>query len=440
MWKSVSIAALVLALLACLWTYRMNSRHQETVEQALQRREAELVQRYIALIESIIEKDLEHKVDFIEPKTVEEALGMLSAAMKSHLQRREQQWRTERFSGVVHENLSVLQEHDEQGDASESGFAAQHAAAPEAAKPARPAARASIAQSAEDPDRPPSGVIAFVSHRNGTSDIYTHQLGRRGAVQITNDPGNDHSPSWSPDGQHIAFVSDRDGRQELYITDSKGENARRLTENDIEERSPAWSPDGRQLAFWASESRMNIYVINVDGGGAPQLITEGMMPRWSSNGRIVFTNATSPDAHGMYQVRLDGGEPERLIKEKDRTRSHVDIAPIPSPDGSKVLFASGTLDSQADRNSDLYILDVNSQTIMQLTDSSTFEFPMDWSPDGRHVLIWVSARAESRPGLPGTNELFVIKIADGALSQILRDDPTATMACWRPNLKPRPDR
>ena len=43
----------------------------------------------------------------------------------------------------------------------------------------------------------------------------------------------------------IAFVSDRDGNSEIYVMDADGGNPQRLTNNDFDDWYPSWSP-GRE--------------------------------------------------------------------------------------------------------------------------------------------------------------------------------------------------
>jgi len=61
-------------------------------------------------------------------------------------------------------------------------------------------------------------------------------------IRLTDDPGQDSFPTWSPDGSHIAFASDRDGNPEIYVMDADGSNVTRLTNDSVFNAFPAWSP------------------------------------------------------------------------------------------------------------------------------------------------------------------------------------------------------
>lgn len=47
----------------------------------------------------------------------------------------------------------------------------------------------------------------------------------------------------------IAFVSTRDGNSEIYVMDADGNNRIRLTNHWEEDFQPSWSPDGSRIAF-----------------------------------------------------------------------------------------------------------------------------------------------------------------------------------------------
>lgn len=78
--------------------------------------------------------------------------------------------------------------------------------------------------------------------------------------------GEDAYPAVSPDGTKIAFVSTRDGNSEIYVMDADGSNPVNLTRHPSADLDPAWSPDGTKLAFASSrDGNFDIYVMDADG-------------------------------------------------------------------------------------------------------------------------------------------------------------------------------
>jgi dipeptidyl aminopeptidase/acylaminoacyl peptidase len=54
----------------------------------------------------------------------------------------------------------------------------------------------------------PVGIttIAFASNQDGDFDIYKMNPDGSGVTKLTNLPGNEDEPDWSPDGNKIAFT------------------------------------------------------------------------------------------------------------------------------------------------------------------------------------------------------------------------------------------
>ena len=117
--------------------------------------------------------------------------------------------------------------------------------------------------------------IALVSDRDGNSEIYVMNANGQNLRRLTNNPGDDHQPSWSPDGERIAFMSNRNeenvgliGNWEIYVMDADGQNLQNLTNNPGDDRHPSWSPDGERIAFASDRNRIltfDIYVMDADG-------------------------------------------------------------------------------------------------------------------------------------------------------------------------------
>ena len=149
--------------------------------------------------------------------------------------------------------------------------------------------------------------IVFVSDRDGNSEIYTCNADGSNITRLTNNPGDDDQPAWSPDGTRIAFIRNFN----LFIMNADGSNVVQRTFSGGCGPGLTWSPDGTKIAYSDyTNYGMGIYVISATGG-LPFLVyevapggvyfAEVMQPAWSPDGtKIALVTPTFLDRNGYY--------------------------------------------------------------------------------------------------------------------------------------------
>ncbi len=197
----------------------------------------------------------------------------------------------------------------------------------------------------------PNGKIIFQSTQGGdgfVNDIYVVEADGKHQTRLTDDPGDDVSAQWSPQGNKVAFLSNRRGGDyELYLMNADGSNQRPLRDaSPVHAADFKWSPDGTRLAYAKGG---DVYVVEVTSGGddstaapvnvsinKPAGSSDGA-PGWSpGGGQLVVRNSTacggcSSDLHVVNA--FDGGGRIELS-----TGPGFDADPSWSPDGSLIAY------------------------------------------------------------------------------------------------------
>ena len=87
-----------------------------------------------------------------------------------------------------------------------------------------------------------SNRIAYSCMMDGNFDICTINPDGTDMKRLTQDPGSDEAPYWSPDGRYIIFSSNRTGHYQLYIMTANGTNQTKITSLKGDQTSPSWAP------------------------------------------------------------------------------------------------------------------------------------------------------------------------------------------------------
>ncbi|MEM7342699.1 MAG: hypothetical protein AAF485_00520 [Chloroflexota bacterium] len=187
--------------------------------------------------------------------------------------------------------------------------------------------------------------------------------------------------------ERIAFSAYRNGQWDIYSIAADGSDPRQLTNTPGEETDPMYAPDGSAIAFAARR--------------------EG---NWD-----------------VYTLDLTTGEEQRLT-----SSPHYEGAPSWSPDGTRLAY-----ESFQNENLDIWVLDVAGEgpAINLTEDTPEGDFSPAWSPDGQFIAFasWRLPPAERRPGALTNNNLFLIDIDDGTVTQLTNTPQAEAWPAWHPD-------
>jgi Tol biopolymer transport system component len=194
-------------------------------------------------------------------------------------------------------------------------------------------------------------------------DLYSLPIAGGEAKAITSGIAFDAQPRYSPDGKMIAFVSDRDGSENLWVAKAEGSEARPLTKDKHSLfTSPAWTPDGEYILASRQPQRpwsaFELWSYHVRGGSGVQVTKAKAKPDAHDDdySHAVGAIATRDGKYLYYTKRLKLFNaynnihfPLSQVVRRDRTTGDEDtitgaqgsgIRPGLSPDGSKLVYGT----------------------------------------------------------------------------------------------------
>lgn len=196
---------------------------------------------------------------------------------------------------------------------------------------------------------PDGDLLVFVSKSKGEDALNFYSLSKRKIVNRKKfGLKSIISPAWSPDGKSIVFSALSGSARDLFMYDLVNESLTRLTNDRFDDIDVAWFPDGQSIVFSSDRPHPDNFT----------------------------TEDTTAFSYGNYNLQR--------MEIASRTITPLPVGtgtnqePAVSPDGKRIAFVSG-------RNGidNIYIYNIDSSSVVAVTNCLTDAKSPTWSPDGK---------------------------------------------------------
>jgi dipeptidyl aminopeptidase/acylaminoacyl peptidase len=224
-------------------------------------------------------------------------------------------------------------------------------------------------------------------------EVYLVDLGPAGSpkldgtlVNISNSPGYDNQPSFTPDGKAILFSSVRgDTQYDIYRYDIASKSVTNLTRSPENENSPLVTPDGKTFSAVRTEmdKTQRLYRFDADGSN-PRVVLENVKPV----GYHVWVDATHV---ALFVLAVGQGQPNTLQLADTATGTAVTID---TNIGRSLLMrpGTGTVSFVSKKTTPWMVSEFDPKTRVVLPVTGPLPQELDrvedcaWDPSGRLIM------------------------------------------------------
>ena len=222
------------------------------------------------------------------------------------------------------------------------------------------------------------------------SNIWVVGVAGGASMQLTQS-GKDSSPVWSPDGKTLAFLSSRDGASEVYVLPMDGGEAHKITKLATGADIVKWSPDGKTILFTSSvypdckdDACNKTRDEETEKNKVKAHVSEKLLYRhWThwNEGKRAHLFVISADGSGEAKDLTAGADYD---VPPDERGGAADIAF--SPDGKEICFVAVTDKVEAiSTNGNLFTVATAGSAVKMITAQPGFDGNPVYSPDGKYI-------------------------------------------------------
>ena len=270
------------------------------------------------------------------------------------------------------------------------------------------------------------------------SNIWVVSTNGGAPIQVTQG-GRDNSPAWSPDGKTLAFLSARNGNSQVYLLSMEGGEAKKLTQLSTGADLFHWSPDGASIAFTSA-----VYPDCTDDACNAKRDEEKEKSKVKAHfyDHLLYRHwdhwSEGKRSH-LFVIPVNGTSPARDLT----PNANYDVPPEErsgpgdfnfSPDSKEICFTAVTDKVEAiSTNGDLFLVPVSGGEVKRITAQQGFDGNPVYSPDGRYIAY----HAQLTPGYEADRWRVMLYDRQSAKIENLSEsfDRSATDLAWSPDSK-----
>ena len=241
-------------------------------------------------------------------------------------------------------------------------------------------------------------------------------------IQLVSDP------QLSPDGTRVVYAQQWANTEKnqyftnLWLVETCGREPRRFTQGDQRDGSARWSPDGSQIAFVSDRGETSqVWLIPLGGGEARSLtkLEEGSVGElaWSPDGRSIAFNYRPKPEWQRKSAREEREKNKRSTPPMVLRRLHY------REEGAGYI---------GDERWHLYVLDVATGEVRQLTDGEHDEGSLAWSPAGDRI-AFITNRSANPDLTMHLDEIWIVPAGGGEETLVAAPAGPKHHLTWSPN-------
>ena len=227
-------------------------------------------------------------------------------------------------------------------------------------------------------------------------------------TEPTNQHWGDYDPSFSPDDQRISFVrAISAGTHDIFVYDFTSKKSNRLTFQTRRTAGQTWNKNNNTIIYAHEEGNSSsLWSIPSEGGTPTRLNLSGIRPSIDDDGKNLVVENWIHD-FDIFSIDL---VPTLLKKEFSSAinSTYEDFDPVESPNGKQIAFISNRSGTYQ-----LWLYNKNNNEVSMITNSNDFTYinTPSWSNDGSKIAFTSFTKK-------GNADIYIIDLTTNNLDQL----------------------